>query len=88
MCVGFYYKFYVFFYYKFILTEEFIKHDQVNYSCYDDRYLDLHFSFDFLNFFLLLMIFFHYFTQLLLSCLIRCVHKFFDLHLGDFLLYI
>jgi hypothetical protein len=31
-----------------------------------------------------MMIFFHYFTQLLLSCLIRCVHKFFYLHPGDF----
>jgi len=26
--------------------------------------------------------FIHYFTQWLLGCLIRCVHKFFDLHLG------
>jgi hypothetical protein len=43
MCVGFYYKFYVFFYYKFILIEEFIKHDQVNYLYCDVRYFDLHF---------------------------------------------
>ena len=50
MCVGFYYKFYVFFYYKFIMTEEFIKHDQLNYPCCDVRYLDLYFSLDFLNF--------------------------------------
>ena len=48
MCV--YCKFYVFFYYKFIFTSEFIKHDQVNYSCCDVRYLDLYFLLGFLNF--------------------------------------
>ena len=42
MCVGFYYK--------FILIEEFIKHDHVNYPCCDVRYLDLHFSLGYLNF--------------------------------------
>jgi hypothetical protein len=39
MCVDFYYKFYVFFYYKFILTREFSKHDKVNYLCCDIRYI-------------------------------------------------
>jgi hypothetical protein len=48
--VNFYYKFYVFFYYKFIFTEEFIKHNQVNYPCYNVRYLDLYFLLGFLNF--------------------------------------
>jgi hypothetical protein len=90
VCVGFYYKFYIFFYYKFILIEEFIKHNQVNYPCCDFRYLDLHFSLGFLNFIFVYYwwIFFHYFTQWLLSCLIGCVHKFFDLHLGVFYIYI
>jgi len=55
--VGFYYKFYVFLYYKFILIEEFIKYNQVNYLYCDVRYFDFHFSLGFLNFFLLLMIF-------------------------------
>jgi len=41
MCVGFYYK--------LILIEEFIKHDQVNYPYCDVRYLDLYFSLGFLN---------------------------------------
>jgi len=50
MCVVFYYKFYVFFYYKFILIEKFIKHNEINYSCCDVRYLDLYFSLGFLNF--------------------------------------
>ena len=49
MCVGFYYKFYMFFYYKFILIEEFIKHNQINYPCCDVRYFDLYFSLGFLN---------------------------------------
>ena len=48
MCVGFYYKFYVFFYYKFILIEKFIKHSKVNYPCCDVKYFDLYLS---LNFF-------------------------------------
>ena len=55
MCVGFYYKFYVFFYYKFILTKKFIKHDQVNYSFCNVRYLDLYFSLGFFN-----LIFYYY----------------------------
>ena len=82
--VCFYYKFYVFFYYKFILIEEFIKYNQVNYPYCDVRYLDLYFSLDFLNFILVYcwLIFFHCFTQWLLGFLIRCVHKFSDLHLG------
>jgi hypothetical protein len=50
MCVSFYYKIYVFFYYKFILIEKFIKHDQINYPCCDVRYLDLCFSLGSLNF--------------------------------------
>jgi len=50
VCVGFNYKFYVFFYFKFILIEEFIKYNQVNYPCCDVRYLDLYFSLRFLNF--------------------------------------
>jgi hypothetical protein len=50
MCVGFYYKFYMFFYYKFILIEKFIKHDQINYPCCDAKYLDFYFSFGFLIF--------------------------------------
>jgi hypothetical protein len=33
----------VFFYYKFILIEKFIKHDQVNYLYCDVRYLDFYF---------------------------------------------
>jgi hypothetical protein len=37
---------------------------------------------------LLLMNFFHYFTQWLLGCLIRCAHKFFDLYLRVSLQYI
>jgi len=81
------YIYYVFFYYKFILIEEFIKHDWLNYMYYNVRYLDLYFSLDFLNFiFVYCWFFFHYFTQWLLSCLIRCVHKFFDLHLRVFML--
>jgi hypothetical protein len=35
-------------------------------------------------FYLLLMNFFYCFTQWLLDCLIRCVHKFFNLYLGVF----
>ena len=53
MCVSFYYK--------LILIEKFIKHDQVNYLCCDVRYLYLYFSLGFLNssfFYLLFMIFF------------------------------
>ena len=50
MCVDFYYKFYMFFYYKFILIEELIKHDQVNYPYCDVRYPDLYFFLGFLNF--------------------------------------
>jgi hypothetical protein len=77
------------FYYKFILIEKFIKHDQVNYPCCDVRYFDLYFLLGFLNFiFVCYWWFFYYFTQWLLGCLIRCVHKFFDLHIGVFLLYI
>ena len=49
VCVGFYYKFYVFFYYKFILMEKFIKYNQVNYSYCDVRYLNLHCSLGFLK---------------------------------------
>jgi hypothetical protein len=44
VCVGFYYKFYVFFYYKFILIEKVIKHNKVNYLCCDVKYLYLHLS--------------------------------------------
>ena len=86
MCVSFYYKFYVFFYYKFILIKEFIKHNQKNYLCCDIRYIDLYFSLSFLNliFVYCWWFFFHYFTQRLLGCLIKCVHKFFDLHLRVF----
>jgi hypothetical protein len=50
VCVGFNYKFYVFFYFKFILIKEFIKYNQVSYPCCNVRYLDLYFSLGFLNF--------------------------------------
>jgi hypothetical protein len=49
MCLGFYYKFYMFFYYKFILKEKFIKHNMVNYLCCDVKYFDLHLSLNFLK---------------------------------------
>jgi hypothetical protein len=72
MSVDFYYKFYIFFYYKFILIKEFIKLNQINYPYCDTRYFDLYFSLGFLKKKLLLMnYFFHYFTQWLLICLIK-----------------
>ena len=39
-------KFYVFFYYKFILIEKFIKQNKVNYSCCNVKYFDLYLSFN------------------------------------------
>jgi len=45
--------------------------------------LHLVFSISFL--FIVDEFFFYYFTQWLLSCLIRCVYKFFNLHLGVFI---
>ena len=49
-CIGFYYKFYAFFYYKFIFIEEFIKYNLINYPYCYVTYLDFHFSLGFLNF--------------------------------------
>jgi hypothetical protein len=74
------------FYYKLILINKFIKHNQENDSCCDIKYIDLYLFLNFLILFLFIVndFFFHLFTQLFLICLIRCDHKFFYLHLEIF----
>ena len=75
---------------QIILMEEFIKHDQVNYPCCNVRYPDLYFLLGFLNFIFCLLLMFFPITlhNGYWVVLIRCVHKFFDLHLRVFMLYV
>ena len=77
VCVGFYYK--------FILINQFIKNNQVNYPCCDIKYFNLHLSLGFFSFFFVYCwwFFFHFFTWWLFF-LVRCVHKFSHLHMGFF----
>jgi hypothetical protein len=68
------------------MINKFIKHNRINYPCWDIKYLDLYFSFSFFSFIFIYCwwFFFHIFAQWVLIYLIRCVHKFFDLLLGIF----
>jgi len=74
------------FYYKIILINKFIKYNQINDSCFDIKYIGLYFLSILIILFLFIVneFFIHLFTQWSLIYLIRCVHKFFDLHLGVF----
>ena len=67
MCIDFYYKFYVFFYYKFILIEKFIKCNKLNYSCCDVKYFDIHLLLNFLQY-LSIRLMFYFAIVIFLSC--------------------
>jgi len=72
------------FYYKIILINKFIKYNQIDGPCFDIKYIDLYLSLYSSNLFIVNDFFIHLFTQWFLIYLNKCVHKFFDLHLGVF----
>jgi len=70
-------------YYKFILINKFIKQNWVNYLCCDIKYFDLHLSLSVFSFVFFIVDYFSLFIYtMIIDLLVRCVHKFFDLHLG------
>ena len=71
MCVSFYYKFYVFFYYKFILIDKFIKHNRANHMSYDVKYFDFHLLFNFLQQSSIRLVFFIFILQYIYIYIIK-----------------